>query len=767
LHSTTDLGIVRPMLTGALVPRVVQFLVLLSALVHLGAGCVSPSVVACGDGWVCPANTRCEEGKHRCITPEEDTACDNLNDGDICLLTDTIGVCTGGACQSKALEWEQPAALPVPSSRGGHAIASLGDKAVMFGGTAGFSGIADDTWEWDGRKWTELAPAASPPARANHAMAALGNKVVLFGGDAAQIPGLPAPSLGDTWEWDGATWTQAAPLASPPARTHHAMATLGNKVVLFGGTPTAWSFSTVPPLDMQVPAGEGDTWEWDGTTWTKAVPLTSPPARVKHAMATLGNKVVLFGGEGLNGPTNDTWEWDGTTWTKLAPQTSPPARMNHAMASLGDRIILVGGESANGGIGDTWEWRGVTWRQVGPGPAMITDLAMATRNGAILAFGGYPTTYRAPGRPDPTGAAGAGDNTGASGAAGVGGLAGAGGSDGAAGAAGADGKAGSGGAAGAGSGGKGGVAGVGGGPAMNTTWEWDGDVWLTRAVSPTFSSFDTPSMAMSGGKAVLFGSTVGTWDWDGDAWTAIALAGTDPHQRIGQAMATLGDKIVLFGGCFLDYCDSQLLADTWEWDGARWLSPTTTASPRARVGHAMAMLGQKVVMFGGTSDATLVWSSSPAASVPFGDTWVWDGADWTNRSPAVSPPARWGHAMVTVGDRVILFGGQGADGPLNDTWEWDGATWTPLAQASPPPARRSHAMAPLNNSAVLFGGRAADNTLLHDTWFFTRDTWTQLIPPTYPPARAGHVMASVAGSLMLIGGNMGASDMWLLKAPLP
>ena len=76
-------------------------------------------------------------------------------------------------------------------------------------------------------------------------------------------------------------------------------------------------------------------------------------------------------------------------------------------------------------------------------------------------------------------------------------------------------------------------------------------------------------------------------------------------------------------------------------------------------------------------------------------------------------------------------------------------------------------MAPLNNSAVLFGGRAADNTLLHDTWFFTRDTWTQLIPPTYPPARAGHVMASVAGSLMLIGGNMGASDMWLLKAPLP
>src|SRR5436305_1246047 len=83
-----------------------------------------------------------------------------------------------------------------------------------------------------------------------------------------------------------------------PARTNHAMATLGSEVVVFGGTPTARPFYEP---SLPAPAGEGDTWTWDGTTWTKLAPAASPPARMNHAMATLGNKVILFGGEGAGG----------------------------------------------------------------------------------------------------------------------------------------------------------------------------------------------------------------------------------------------------------------------------------------------------------------------------------------------------------------------------------------------------------------------------------------------------------------------------------
>ena len=108
------------------------------------------------------------------------------------------------------------------------------------------------------------------------------------------------------------------------------MATLGNKVVLFGG------------IGNNV---HGDTWEWDGTAGTRKSPAASPPARNGAAMAALGSKLVLFGGEGPTAPLNDTWEWDGTNWTQRTPATSPPARFSGAIAALSGKLVLFGGSS--------------------------------------------------------------------------------------------------------------------------------------------------------------------------------------------------------------------------------------------------------------------------------------------------------------------------------------------------------------------------------------------------------------------------------------
>ena len=51
--------------------------------------------------------------------------------------------------------------------------------------------------------------------------------------------------------------------------------------------------------------------------------------------AATGN-VVLFGGVRPRGTgfadLNDTWTWDGTTWAKQAPATSPPNRTMHWVA---------------------------------------------------------------------------------------------------------------------------------------------------------------------------------------------------------------------------------------------------------------------------------------------------------------------------------------------------------------------------------------------------------------------------------------------------
>jgi hypothetical protein len=83
----------------------------------------------------------------------------------------------------------------------------------------------------------------------------------------------------------------------------------------------------------------------------------------------------------------------------------------------------------------------------------------------------------------------------------------------------------------------------------------------------------------------------------------------------------------------------------------------------------------QVVLFGGS-----------CSSGGLNDTWVWDGANWVQKFPATSPPARWAHAMAYDAARgqVVLFGGTGSSFFLNDTWVWDGTNWVQKFPATIP-----------------------------------------------------------------------------------
>src|SRR5207253_539643 len=130
-------------------------------------------------------------------------------------------------------------------------------------------------------------PDAGPPPPS-------GPAAVLFSGDGPSF-------LDDTWTFDGASWYERASSGAPTSRVRHAMATLGGKVVLYGGV-----------------GASADTWELDPATWTwtkKTIP--GPGERAFFAMATMGSKIVLFGGEkDANHFEDDTWEYDGAAWTQ-------------------------------------------------------------------------------------------------------------------------------------------------------------------------------------------------------------------------------------------------------------------------------------------------------------------------------------------------------------------------------------------------------------------------------------------------------------------
>ena len=256
-------------------------------------------------------------------------------------------------------------------------------NTVLFGGAG--SGHFGDTWTWNGATWTQQNPATSPSVRYGASMTydpTTGN-LVLFGGYDGST------ALNDTWTWDGTTWTQQHPAASPSGRVSAALAPdpSGN-LVLFGGTNLLGNYYA-------------DTWTWNGTTWTLSKPPSAPAARAYAAMAyhpTTGND-VLFGGYASSN-FGDTWTWNGTAWTELTPASSPSARAATSMAydPTTQSVVLFGGTTygtAGNYYADTWTWDGTTWTDTnttGPSGRYGASMDYDGSNRTVVLFGGSDGT---------------------------------------------------------------------------------------------------------------------------------------------------------------------------------------------------------------------------------------------------------------------------------------------------------------------------------------------------------------------------------------
>jgi len=119
---------------------------------------------------------------------------------------------------------------------------------------------------------------------------------------------------------------------------------------------------------------------------------------------------------------------------------------------------------------------------------------------------------------------------------------------------------------------------------------------------------------------------------------------------------------------------------------------------------------KRVVLFGG--QAFTLKPNNILESRMLGDTWEWDGENWTQVAD-IGPSQRFFHGMAYdhVRQTLILFGGRDSE-TRNDTWEWDAEFWTQLDDSGPPP-RTQFGMAgdSRRQPIVIFGGEG--NTVLH------------------------------------------------------
>jgi len=443
------------------------------------------------------------------------------------------------------VNWTQrvPATSPPVRSMHGMCFDAVRQRVVLFGGFGSAAPLAD-TWEWDGVTWMQRAPAQSPAARYQIKMAwdVARARAVMFGG----TPAPPGPPFGDTWEWDGAAWTQRFPATNPPPHYEYGLAHDAARAVtvMFGGSGTAspltetwewdgadWTPRPVGPRERYGAAmafdanrgrsvlfggsGRSETWEWDGAAWSAAAPPAGPPARHGHAMTwePARGRTLLFGGQGSMGWLGDTWDWDGATWTQRLPATSPSARQGAALAhdSARGRAVLFGGlnDFMGNPVGDTWEWDGATWTQLFPAtspPARDSaGLAFDATRSRVVLFGGWSCPHH------------------------------------------------------------------GGCTYFGDTWEWDGIAWTQRfpATSPPARGGHVLAYDGHRRRVVLFGGRGSggfsdSWEWDGTNWSQRAPA-TPPTVRSGHAGAFDGarGRLVMFGGA--DPTIGKEISDLWEY----------------------------------------------------------------------------------------------------------------------------------------------------------------------------------------------------------
>ncbi|KAL0697889.1 hypothetical protein Bca4012_054011 [Brassica carinata] len=141
-------------------------------------------------------------------------------------------------------------------------------------------------------------------------------------------------------------WTQ--PLISgtpPPPRDSHSCTTVGDNLIVFGGTDGIKSLNDLYILDTS-----SHTWK------CQSVRGEAPAPREGHSATLVGKRLFVFGGCGKSSDVNDEIYYNDLyvlntetyVWKRAATIGCPPsARDSHTCSSWKNKIVVIGGEDGH------------------------------------------------------------------------------------------------------------------------------------------------------------------------------------------------------------------------------------------------------------------------------------------------------------------------------------------------------------------------------------------------------------------------------------
>jgi hypothetical protein len=227
-------------------------------------------------------------------------------------------------------------------------------------------------------------------------------------------------------------------------------------------------------------------------------------------------RIVLFGGrrETVNGHVellHDMWEWDGTIWHEIANTGLP--KILHATTAydpVRKRVLVYGGLEGNGISRLLREWDGIRWTvrdTLGPA-GLIAGASAVDATGQLIVMATAPTGDR-----DPR-------------------------------------------------------------PPRSMMWKWDGSTWTSAESGPPFANLQPTASAPNG--TIYFYQTKERWLTEPvmhvrsaeGVWSTVGGPAGPGFYGAAAAYDAGRNRFVVYGGA---RGGQQLVDETWEFDGMRWL----------------------------------------------------------------------------------------------------------------------------------------------------------------------------------------------------
>ncbi|KAL1712368.1 hypothetical protein EV715DRAFT_278035 [Schizophyllum commune] len=191
-----------------------------------------------------------------------------------------------------------------------------------------------------------------PSPRVGHAAALVSNVMIVWGGDTRQDASQPQDDGLYLLNLVSREWSHVSTHGQGPVgRYGHAATMVGSRFFVFGGqVDTQFMNDFFGGTDGQY--HYNDTWSYDTTTrqWSELTCIGFIPSpREGHSAAVVDDVIYVFGGRGVDGKdlgdlaafkiSNQRWYM----FQNMGP--APSSRSGHAMASVGTRVFVLGGES--------------------------------------------------------------------------------------------------------------------------------------------------------------------------------------------------------------------------------------------------------------------------------------------------------------------------------------------------------------------------------------------------------------------------------------